>query len=68
MKLINHKKHFLPESSTNLHCSLYRRHLEIWLVREENDDLFHSDEIVETIDGDDIIEIRGIFAVFVILP
>ena len=28
------------------------------LLREENYDLFHSDEIVETIDSDDIIELE----------
>ena len=28
------------------------------LLREENDDLYHSDEIVETIDSDDIIELE----------
>ena len=28
------------------------------LLREENDDLFHSDEIVETNDSDNIIELE----------
>ena len=28
------------------------------LLREENEDLYHSDEIVETIDSDDIIELE----------